>query len=70
LGQIFKASDIVEVNEKRNILVESTYVGHLGNHKDFIPKMEYYLVSVEKLYLQFSISIPKEYTLQDWLGFG
>lgn len=40
LGRIFKASDLVELSEKRNILVESTYVGHLGNHKDFSPKME------------------------------
>jgi hypothetical protein len=29
-----------------------------------------YLGAAEKLYLQFSISISKEYTLQDWPGFG
>jgi hypothetical protein len=49
LGRIFKASDIVEVNENRNILVESTYVGHLGNHKDFLPKMEYHLDGLKNL---------------------
>lgn len=49
LGRIFKASAIIGVNEKRNILVESTYVGHLGNHKDFLPKMEYHLDGLKNL---------------------
>lgn len=49
LGRIFKASDIVEVNEKRNILIESTYVGHLGSHTAFLPKMEYHLDGLKNL---------------------
>ena len=49
LGRVFKSSDIIEVNEKRNILVASTYVGHLGNHKDFLPKMEYHLDGLKNL---------------------
>lgn len=49
LGRIFRAADIIEVNEKRNILVGSTYVGHLGNHKDFLPKMEYHLDGLKNL---------------------
>lgn len=49
LGRIFKASDIIGVNEKRNILVESTYVGHLGNLKGFLPKMEYHLDGLKNL---------------------
>ncbi len=49
LGRIFKASAIIGVNEKRNVLVESTYVGHLGNHKEFLPKMEYHLDGLKNL---------------------
>jgi hypothetical protein len=49
LGRIFKQSDIVEISEKRKMLVQSTYVGHLGNHKDFLPKMEYYLDGLKNL---------------------
>jgi hypothetical protein len=49
LGRIFKASDIVALTEKRNTVVASTYVGHLGNHKDFLPKMEYYLDGLNNL---------------------
>ena len=43
LGRIFKHSNIIELSATRNTIVESTYVGHLGSHKDFLPKMEYYL---------------------------
>jgi hypothetical protein len=43
LGRIVKSTDIVGTSKNRNILVESTYAGHLGDHKDFLPKMEYFL---------------------------
>lgn len=43
LGRIFKAADIVGLSKKRNEVMASTYVGHLGNHTDFLPKMEYHL---------------------------
>lgn len=49
LGRIFKASDIVELNEKRNEIVQSTYVGHLGNHNDFLPKIEYHLDGLKNI---------------------
>ena len=49
LGRIFKQSDIVELSEKRKMLTQSTYVGHLGNHKEFLPKMEYYLDGLKNL---------------------
>ncbi len=49
LGRIFRASDIIPLSEKRNTVVESTYVGHLGNHKDFLPKMEYHLEGLKNL---------------------
>lgn len=49
LGRIFKSSDIVGVSKNRNTLVESTYVGHLGSHTDFLPKMEYHLDGLKNL---------------------
>lgn len=49
LGRIFKASDIVELSEKRNEVVSSTYVGHLGTNVDFLPKMEYHLDGLKNL---------------------
>ncbi len=48
-GRIFKATDIIQLSEKRNTLVESIYVGHLGNSKDFLPKMEYHLDGLKKV---------------------
>lgn len=49
LGRIFKHDDMVELSEKRREIVESTYVGHLGVHKDFLPKMEYHLDGLKNL---------------------
>lgn len=49
LGRIFSASDVVELSKKRNSVVQSTYVGHLGSHKDFLPKMEYHLDGLKNL---------------------
>lgn len=41
LGRIYKGADLVQVGEKRTELAASRYVAHLGNVKDFLPKMEY-----------------------------
>lgn len=49
LGRIFKSSDIVGISKNRNTLVASTYVGHLGSHTDFLPKMEYHLDGLKNL---------------------
>lgn len=43
LGRIFKAEDNVAIQENRNMITESTYVAHVGGHKEFKKKMEYYL---------------------------
>jgi len=43
LARVFEASDNVSLSEKRKCIRESTYVAHLGNHKDFFDKLEYYM---------------------------
>ncbi len=40
LGRIYKHNDIVNINKERNQLIDSQYIVHLGNHIDFIKKME------------------------------
>lgn len=47
LGRIFKHNQIVEINRNRSEILESTYVGHLGSVKGFLPKMEYYLEGLD-----------------------
>ena len=48
LGRIFNQSKIIPINKKRNELVESIYVSHLGSIKDFFPKLERHLVDYKK----------------------
>ena len=49
LGRIFKAEDDIEISHHRNMIANSTYVAHLGNHKDFFSKMEYYMDGLKSL---------------------
>lgn len=49
LGRIIRAQEILSLSEKRNFIETSTYVGHLGEAKDFFPKMEYFLDGLKKL---------------------
>ena len=49
VGRIFKAEDDIEISYHRNMITNSTYVAHLGNHKEFFPKMEYYMDGLESL---------------------
>lgn len=41
MARIYKAEDLAETSRNRRWLKESTYVGHLGEAKDFLPKVEY-----------------------------
>jgi len=43
LARIFDATEIVSINKNRNYIGESTYVAHLGNHKQFLQKVENHL---------------------------
>ena len=50
IGRIFKAKDNFEISDnKRSIIANSTYVAHLGTHKEFFPKFEYYLDGLKSL---------------------
>lgn len=49
LGRIFKASEHVAIQEGRNIIMNSTYVAHLGGHKKFFEKMEYFLTPLTQM---------------------
>jgi len=43
VGRIFSGSDCVPIQKKRNQIIQSMYVCHLGNHKDFFAKFEAYI---------------------------
>lgn len=43
MARIFKSEDNVQINNDRKIISESKYVAHLGSHKEFFPKLEYYI---------------------------
>ncbi len=49
LGRIYRPGDIVRVSPKRTELTASTYVTHLGDHKEFIAKMDYHLENLNSL---------------------
>ncbi|RZW39467.1 MAG: hypothetical protein EX263_13575 [Flavobacteriaceae bacterium] len=49
LGRIYQPKDIVEVSPKRTELTNSTYVTHLGDHKEFISKMDYHLENLNNI---------------------
>ena len=38
LARLFKASDNIEISNNRGFISQSTYIAHLGNHKDFLIK--------------------------------
>jgi hypothetical protein len=43
LARIFDVRDKLPISKDRNYIGESTYVAHLGGHKDFLQKTEYHL---------------------------
>lgn len=49
LGRIYQSKDIVQLSKTRSELVNSTYVTHLGENKEFIPKMDYHLSDLNNL---------------------
>jgi len=49
MGRIFKATDNVNISEKRGVVTNSQYVVHLGGHKEFLSKFEYYLDDLRSL---------------------
>jgi hypothetical protein len=49
LGRIFKAEDTIKISKDRKMITHSSYVSHLGGHKEFTDKMEYFLDSIKKI---------------------
>ncbi len=49
LGRIYRQDDRVQMSKKRTALLNSTYVSHLGEHGDFITKMDYQLENLNNL---------------------
>lgn len=48
VGRIFQQKDIVKIQEDRQRITRSLYVCHLGEHKDFLDKMEHYVERYRK----------------------
>lgn len=48
LGRIFSSKEPVQLNKERGHIPRSQYIGHLGNHHDFLNKMEYYTDGIKK----------------------
>ncbi|MEK7172414.1 MAG: hypothetical protein AAB740_00350 [Patescibacteria group bacterium] len=49
LGRVFKAEDDVAISYQRNMITTSTYIAHLGNQKEFFPKLEYHIDELRSL---------------------
>lgn len=50
LGRIFSDKNhIEEINKNRGLISQSNYVAHLGSHKEFLDKLEYYLEPLKEL---------------------
>lgn len=43
LARIFSNSELIALSEKRNEIMNSRYIAHLGGHHDFFEKVEYQL---------------------------
>jgi len=49
MGRVFKSSSNVNISKGRGIITDSQYVVHLGSHKEFLAKFEYYLDDLKSL---------------------
>lgn len=49
LGRIYGQHDRAEISKGRAMLTDSTYVSHLGDHQEFITKMDYHLENLNQL---------------------
>lgn len=48
LGRIFSERSVIPINERRNSVMNSVYVSHMGSVKEFFPKLERHLVNYSK----------------------
>ena len=49
LARIFKGSKVIEIQNKRNEIMETVYCSHLGSIHEFFPKLERHLVGHKHL---------------------
>lgn len=49
MGRIFKSDSNITISKGRGIVTDSQYVVHLGSHKEFLTKFEYYLDDLKSL---------------------
>jgi len=49
LGRIYQSKDIIQISPTRSELTASTYVTHLGDHREFTTKMDYHLENLNSL---------------------
>lgn len=50
LGRVFSDKNhIEEISKNRGLIYQSQYVAHLGTHKEFLDKLEYYLEPLKEL---------------------
>lgn len=47
LGRIFSERSVIPINAKRNEVMDSVYVSHMGSVKEFFPKLERHLVNYD-----------------------
>lgn len=43
LGRVFSSDKAINISKNRGMITDSDYVAHLGSHKEFFAKFEYYL---------------------------
>ncbi len=46
LGRVFSEENNLNISKNRGVITDSNYVAHLGSHKEFFEKFEYYLDKV------------------------
>jgi len=49
LGRIYKHNDLLKLSAKRNAIKASTYIAHLGNHTNFLSKVEHHIENLNHL---------------------
>lgn len=49
LGRIFYDNQVVDIQKDRREIMESIYVSHMGNSKDFTTKLEYHLLPYKNM---------------------
>lgn len=49
LGRLFDTAQSIEISKDRGCIGDSLYVAHLGNHREFLKKMEYHVDTMSEV---------------------